>query len=56
MAPSEIMRRIKGRTSSKLLEEFSHLEKEVLGKVFLGKRVLLCHGRPDDGRNDSEVF
>lgn len=27
MAPSEIMRRIKGRTSSKLFEEFSHLKK-----------------------------
>ena len=27
MAPSEIMRRIKGRTSSKLFEEFAHVKK-----------------------------
>jgi len=27
MAPSEIMRRIKGRTSSKLFEEFPHVKK-----------------------------
>ncbi len=30
MAPSEIMRRIKGRTSSKLFEEFPHLKKKSL--------------------------
>jgi putative transposase len=34
MAPSEIMRRIKGRTSSKLFEEFPHLKKKYLGKHF----------------------
>ncbi|PTQ79686.1 transposase IS200 family protein, partial [Nitrosospira multiformis] len=34
MAPSEIMRRIKGRTSSKLFEEFPHLKKKYWGKHF----------------------
>jgi putative transposase len=34
MAPSEIMRRIKGRTSSKLFEEFSHLKKKYWGRHF----------------------
>ena len=34
MAPSEIMRRIKGRTSSKLFEEFSHLKKRYWGRHF----------------------
>ena len=34
MAPSEIMRRIKGRTSSKLFEEFPHLRKKYWGRHF----------------------
>ncbi len=34
MAPSEIMRRIKGRTSSHLFEEFSHLKKRYWGRHF----------------------
>ena len=34
MAPSEIMRRIKGRTSSYLLEEFPHLKKRYRGRHF----------------------
>ncbi len=38
MAPSEIMRRIKGRTSSKLLEEFSHLKKRYWGRHFWARR------------------
>jgi len=32
MAPSEIMRRIKGRTSSKLFEEFPHVKKRYWGR------------------------
>ena len=32
MAPSEIMRRIKGRTASKLFEEFPHLKKRYWGR------------------------
>lgn len=55
MAPSEIMRRKKGRTSSKLFEEFPHLKK-ILGQAFLGERVLLRHGRPDDRSNDRAIF
>jgi putative transposase len=34
MAPSEIMRRIKGRTSSKLFEEYPHLRKRFWGRHF----------------------
>jgi putative transposase len=34
MAPSEIMRRIKGRTASYLFEEFPHLNKRYLGQHF----------------------
>jgi putative transposase len=34
MAPSEIMRRIKGRTSNKLFEEYSHLKKRYWGRHF----------------------
>jgi putative transposase len=37
MAPSEIMRRIKGRTSSKLFEEFSHIKKRYWGRHFWGR-------------------
>ena len=34
LAPSEIMRRIKGRTASKLFEEFPHLKKRYWGSIF----------------------
>ena len=34
LAPSEIMRRIKGRTSSKLFEEFPHVKKRYWGGIF----------------------
>lgn len=34
MAPSEIMRRIKGRSSSKLFEDFPHLRKRFWGRYF----------------------
>ena len=34
MAPSEIMRRIKGRTSSKMFEEFPNLKKRYWGRHF----------------------
>ena len=33
-APSEIMRRVKGRTSSKLFEEFPHVKKRYWGRHF----------------------
>jgi len=32
MSPSEIMRRIKGRTSAKLFEEYPHLKKKYWGR------------------------
>ena len=34
MSPAEIMRRIKGRTSKKLFEEFPHLKKRYWGRHF----------------------
>lgn len=34
LAPSEIMRRVKGRTSSKLFEEFPHIKKRYWGRHF----------------------
>lgn len=34
LAPSEIMKRIKERTASKLFEEFPHLKKRYLGQHF----------------------
>ena len=55
MAPSEIMRKIKGRSARKLFEEFPELKKRYWGKHFLGKRVFLCHGRTNDRRNDKEL-
>jgi putative transposase len=37
MAPSEIMRRIKGNTASRLFEEFPHLKKMYWGQHFLAR-------------------
>lgn len=37
MAPSEIMRRIKGRTARRIFEEFPHLKKRYWGKHFWGR-------------------
>ena len=34
MAPSETVTRIKGRTESKLFEEFPHLNKRYWGRIF----------------------
>jgi putative transposase len=34
MSPSEIMRRIKGRTSAKLFQEFPHIKKRYWGRHF----------------------
>jgi putative transposase len=36
MAPSEIMKRIKGRTASKLFEEFPVIKKRYWGRHFFG--------------------
>ena len=43
MAPSEIMRRIKGNTASRLFEEFPHLKKRYWGATFLGTGIFLRH-------------
>ena len=34
ISPSDIMRRIKGRTSSKIFEEFPHVKKRYWGGIF----------------------
>ncbi|MEQ2027547.1 IS200/IS605 family transposase, partial [Xenorhabdus szentirmaii] len=36
LSPSEIMRRLKGRTANKLFEEFAHLKKRYWGQHFWG--------------------
>ncbi len=56
MAPSKIMRRIKGRSSNKLFEEFLPYQKALLGEAFLGEGLFLCNGWIDDRRNDQRVF
>jgi putative transposase len=40
MAPSEIMRRIKGRSSSLLFEEFPHIKKRYWGRHFWARGYL----------------
>jgi putative transposase len=37
ISPAEIMRRIKGRTSTKIFEEFPHLKKRYWGRHFLAR-------------------
>ena len=37
LSPSEIMRRIKGRTSMKIFEEYPHIKKKCWGKYFWGR-------------------
>ena len=39
LAPSEIMRRIKGRTSSYLFEEFAHIKKRYWGRHFWARSI-----------------
>ena len=45
MAPSEIMRRIKGRSSAKLFESFPDLKKRYWGRHFWARRLFLCYIR-----------
>ena len=52
MAPSEIMRRIKGRSSSKLFSEFPHLRKRFWGRHFWA-RGFFCAGDRRDDKNVS---
>jgi len=52
IAPSEIMRRIKGKCSMKLFESFPDLKKAIVGATFLGKRLLLRHFWRIDRRED----
>ena len=52
IAPSEIMRRIKGKCSMKLFESFPDLKKAIVGATFLGKRLLLRHFWRIDRRDD----
>ena len=56
MGPAEIMRRIKGRMSAKLFEEFPHLKKQYWGTTFLGKRLFLCNGWRVNEANDRRIF
>ena len=40
LSPSKIMQYIKGKTSRKLLMEFKHIAKSVLGTAFVGPGLL----------------
>ena len=42
----------KGAYIEQAVRRVSAPEKEKLGQAFLGKRLLLCHGRIGDRRND----
>jgi len=59
LGPSEIMRRVKGRSRSaaKLFEEFRLLKKRYWGRHFWarGYLVLLCDGGSGDGGDDQEL-
>jgi putative transposase len=56
LALSEIMRRLKGRTSRKLFEEFPEIKRRYWGRHFWAGGIFLCHGRADDRRADQELF
>jgi len=56
MAPSEIMRRIKGRSSAKLFVKLPGLEEARLEAPFLGSRILLRNVKGADRRNNSKLF
>ena len=56
MAPSEIMRLIKGMAARKLFEEFPMLRKRYWGQHFCGRGVLLCDGRSSNRGDDQGVF
>ncbi len=43
MSPSDIMRRVKGRVSRKIFEEFPHVKKRYWGRHFWGARIFLCN-------------
>ena len=56
IAPSEIMRCIKGRSSAKVFESFPELKKRYWGGAFLGERVFLCDVRRVNRRDDQKLF
>jgi putative transposase len=55
MAPSEIMRRIKGRSSTKLFESFPDLRKKYWGRHFWARGVFLCDLGRIDRRDDQRL-
>ena len=52
--PSEFMRRIKARTTNKLLEEFPHLRKKYWGQYFWARGIFVRRWDIDDGRDYPE--
>ena len=56
ISPSDIMRRVKGRVSRKIFEEFPHVKKTLLGTSLLGTRLFLCNVRGAYQRDDPRVF
>ena len=56
MAPSEIMRRIKRRSSAKLFESFPDLKKRYWGRHFWARGYFCVTSGETDRRNDSKLF
>ena len=56
MAPTDILRLVKGRASSKMFESFAHIRQSTEA-TFLGEGgLLLCDVRIDNRGDDQEVF
>ena len=55
LSPSKIMQYIKGKSSRKLLMEFKHLAKSVLGPALVGTRLLRGIQRQRDRRSDPGI-
>ncbi|MFT5813945.1 MAG: putative transposase [Psychroserpens sp.] len=56
VAASNIMKRVKGRSSTKLFQEYPPIEKATLGSTLLGPRLLLRNGRGVDGSDDKRIL
>ncbi len=53
---SRLLQWLKGKTAYKLLGEFPHLRKTVLGAPSVGARLFLLQQRKRDRRGDSRVY
>ncbi|MFT5635145.1 MAG: REP element-mobilizing transposase RayT, partial [Cognaticolwellia sp.] len=56
VSASNIMKRVKGRSSTKLFQEYPPIEKAILGSTFLGTRLFLCNGRGVNRSDDQRIL